>query len=46
MAYHLENKLISDDESNDEIDECQRDLTPDLNGGILKQIVQGGKCKF
>lgn len=39
------NVHISDDDSNDGIDECQRDLTPDLNGGVLKQIVQGGKCK-
>lgn len=41
-----ENIHISDDDSNDGIDECKRDLTKDLNGGVLKQIVQGGKCKF
>lgn len=38
--------IISDDESNDGIDECSRDLTSDLNGGVLKQILQGGKCKY
>lgn len=40
-----DSRIVSEDESNDEMDECMRDLTKDLNGGILKQIVQGGKCK-
>lgn len=38
--------VISDDESFDGIDECQRDITPKSDGGVLKQIVQGGRCEY
>lgn len=46
MSAPVDQVVISDDESNDGIDECQRDITPKLDGGVLKQIVQGGKCEY
>ena len=46
MSASVDRTVISDDESNDGIDECQRDITPKFDGGVLKQIVQGGKCKY
>lgn len=36
---------ISEDESNDGMDECKRDITPNNDQGVLKSILQGGKGK-